>query len=169
MARTDSQVHKGAALGQGRGCRCVHLNLASMSGDTGGEACGLCQPCGGHPLLVRKSSVGNPSLCCMSARYGVRREVRRARASLPLRVSRVTLSRGDCQSISYKIEILSEVVLGFLKNSSQLAQPLLFKQHTRMRRTLAPPTATRRPYRQHRSSCDGQREGSSDGGIQIVV
>ena len=37
------------------------------------------------------------------------------------------------------------------------------------RRTLAPPTATRRPYRQHRSSCDGQREGSSDGGIQIVV
>ena len=79
MARTDSQVHKGAALGQGRGCRCVHLNLASMSRDTGVEACGLCQPCGGHPLLVRKSSVGNPSLCCMSARYGVRR-VRRGRA-----------------------------------------------------------------------------------------
>ena len=33
----------------------------------------LCQPCGGHPLLVRKSSVSyNPSVCCVSDRYGAR-------------------------------------------------------------------------------------------------
>ena len=32
----------------------------------------LCQPCGGHPLLVRKSSVSYPSVCCESARYGAR-------------------------------------------------------------------------------------------------
>ena len=30
----------------------------------------LCQPCGGHPLLVRKSSVSYPSECCVNAWYG---------------------------------------------------------------------------------------------------
>jgi hypothetical protein len=29
-------------------------------------------PCGGHPLLVRKSSVSYPSVCCVSDRYGAR-------------------------------------------------------------------------------------------------
>ena len=29
----------------------------------------LCQPCGGHPLLVRKSSVSYPSVCCVNAWY----------------------------------------------------------------------------------------------------
>ena len=32
----------------------------------------LCQPCGGHPLLVRKSSVSYPSVCCVNAWYGAR-------------------------------------------------------------------------------------------------
>ena len=168
MARTDSQVHKGAALGQGRGCRCVHLNLASMSGDTGGEACGLCQPCGGHPLLVRKSSVGNPSLCCMSARYGVRRVRRRARP-FPY-ACRGSRSAAEIVSL-YLIKL--RFYLKLSSGSSKIvasSRSRFFLSNTHVsRRTLAPPTATRRPYRQHRSSCDGQREGSSDGGIQIVV
>jgi hypothetical protein len=29
-------------------------------------------PCGGHPLLVRKSSVSYPSVCCVNAWYGAR-------------------------------------------------------------------------------------------------
>ena len=32
----------------------------------------LCQPCGGHPLLVRKSSVSYPSVCCVNAWYSAR-------------------------------------------------------------------------------------------------
>eukprot|EP00900_Chrysochromulina_parva_P015108 jgi/Chrpa1/23599/Chrysochromulina_OHIO_Genome00026630-RA len=32
----------------------------------------LCQPCGGHPLLVRKSSVSYLSVCCVNAWYGAR-------------------------------------------------------------------------------------------------
>ena len=32
----------------------------------------LCQPCGGHPLVVRKSSVSYPSVCCVNAWYGAR-------------------------------------------------------------------------------------------------
>ncbi len=32
----------------------------------------LCQPCGGHPLLMRKSSVSYPSVCCVNAWYGAR-------------------------------------------------------------------------------------------------
>jgi hypothetical protein len=32
----------------------------------------LCQPCGGHPLVVRKSSVSYPRVCCVNAWYGAR-------------------------------------------------------------------------------------------------
>ena len=52
----------------------------------------LCQPCGGHPLLVRKSSVSYPSVLCECPVRRAERGVRSGARVLPLRVSRVTPS-----------------------------------------------------------------------------
>ena len=57
----------------------------------------LCQPCGGHPLSVRKSSVSYPSVCCVSARYGVRNVSHRAGFGTP-NSRGVTPLPGSCTS-----------------------------------------------------------------------